>query len=69
MILLKMMMCKRYWPKIYSRQEVKYWKFTWGKEIERYLVEIIAATRTPERYSDELARLITWGASPRVPCP
>ncbi|MBS1256396.1 MAG: hypothetical protein MAG581_02218 [Deltaproteobacteria bacterium] len=34
-------------------------------EIERYLVEIIAATRTPERYSDELARLITWGASPR----
>ena len=36
-----------------------------AEEIERYLVEIIAATRTPERYSDELARLITWGASPR----
>ncbi len=35
-------------------------------EIERYLVEIIAATRTPERYSDELARLLTWGASPRA---
>jgi len=34
-------------------------------EIERYLVEIIAATRIPEKYSDELARLITWGASPR----
>ena len=34
-------------------------------EIERYLVEIIAATRTPEKYSDDLARLITWGASPR----
>ena len=31
-----------------------------AEEIERYLVEIIAATRTPERYSDELARLITW---------
>ena len=36
-----------------------------AEEIERYLVEIIAATRTPERYSDELARLITWGSSPR----
>ncbi len=36
-----------------------------AEEIERYLVEIIAATRTPERYSDELANLITWGASPR----
>ena len=36
-----------------------------AEEIERYLVEIIAATRTPERFSDELARLITWGASPR----
>ena len=35
-------------------------------EIERYLVEIIAATRTPERYSDELVRLLTWGASPRA---
>ena len=34
-------------------------------EIERYLVEIIAATRTPEKYSDDLARLITWGSSPR----
>ena len=28
-------------------------------------MEIIAATRTPERYNDELARLITWGSSPR----
>jgi len=36
-----------------------------AEEIERYIVEIIAATRIPERYSEELARLITWGASPR----
>ena len=35
-------------------------------EIERYIVEIISATRTPERYSDELARLLTWAASPRA---
>ena len=36
-----------------------------AEEIERYIVEIIAATRAPERYSNELARLVTWGASPR----
>ncbi len=35
-------------------------------EVERYLVEIISATRKPENFSDELARLITWGASPRA---
>jgi len=46
-----------------ARNEVL--KIYMAEEIERYLVEIIAATRTPERYSDELARLITWGASPR----
>ena len=34
-------------------------------EVEKYLVEIIVATRSPEIYSDDLARLITWGASPR----
>ena len=37
-----------------------------SSEVERYLVEIISATRKPEIYSDELARLITWGASPRA---
>mgnify|MGYP000928310583 CR=1 FL=1 len=31
----------------------------------RYLIEITSATRVPEKYSDELARLITWGVSPR----
>jgi len=35
-------------------------------EVERYLVELISATRKPENYSDELARLLTWGASPRA---
>ena len=46
-----------------ARNEVM--KTYMSPEIERYLVEIIAATRIPEKYSDELARLITWGASPR----
>ena len=35
-------------------------------ELEKYMVEIIAATRSPESYSDDLARLLTWGASPRA---
>tara|TARA_Y100001970_G_scaffold289861_1_gene421514 strand:+ start:608 stop:1618 length:1011 start_codon:yes stop_codon:yes gene_type:complete len=37
-----------------------------SSEVEKYLVEIIAATRSPENYSEELARLLTWGASPRA---
>lgn len=33
--------------------------------LERYLVEIVLASRTPARYDPELARRIAWGASPR----
>lgn len=34
-------------------------------EIERYIVEIIIATRHPERYDTEIAKYIQYGASPR----
>jgi MoxR-like ATPase len=34
--------------------------------LERYLIEIILATRNPARYSSELASWIQWGASPRA---
>jgi len=34
-------------------------------EMEKYIVSIISATRTPEKYSEELARWIDFGASPR----
>ena len=34
--------------------------------LERYLVELVLATRTPARYGDELARWIAFGASPRA---
>ena len=34
--------------------------------LERYLVEIVLATRTPARYGDDLARWIAFGASPRA---
>ena len=33
--------------------------------VERYLVELVLASRDPGRYDAELARRIAWGASPR----
>lgn len=34
-------------------------------QLERYLVELVLASRTPQRYDAGLARRIAWGASPR----
>jgi MoxR-like ATPase len=34
-------------------------------ELERYLVELVLASRDAARYDPELARRIAWGASPR----
>jgi len=34
-------------------------------ELERYLVELVAASRDPSPYDEELTRLIAYGASPR----
>lgn len=36
-----------------------------SETIERYIVDLVSATRTPERYSDELGSWIEVGASPR----
>lgn len=36
-----------------------------AESVERYLVELILASREPGRYDPELARRIAWGASPR----
>ncbi|MDP6206089.1 MAG: AAA family ATPase [SAR324 cluster bacterium] len=35
-------------------------------EVERYMVELVQATRTPERYHMELSEWIEWGGSPRA---
>ena len=35
-------------------------------EVERYMVELVQATRTPERYNQELSEWIEWGGSPRA---
>ena len=34
--------------------------------LERYLVELIIATRQPQKYSEQLASWIEFGASPRA---
>ncbi|MDC0534455.1 MoxR family ATPase [Francisellaceae bacterium] len=37
-----------------------------SEPLERYLVELVMATRNPERYSDELQSQIRYGVSPRA---
>ncbi len=37
-----------------------------GDNLERYLIEIILATRNPTPYGAELAGWVQWGASPRA---
>lgn len=37
-----------------------------AENLERYLIEIIMATRDPAPYGAELARWVQWGASPRA---
>ena len=34
--------------------------------LEEYLVQLVVATRQPERWSEDAARWIEWGASPRA---
>lgn len=46
-----------------ARQEIN--NIYIAENIERYIVDIIAATRTPAPYSEELAEWIQVGASPR----
>ena len=37
-----------------------------AESVEQYVVDLVIATRQPNRYSDDLARLINVGASPRA---
>jgi len=37
-----------------------------NKEIEKYIIEIVQATRHPEKYGIKLGRYIEWGGSPRA---
>jgi MoxR-like ATPase len=37
-----------------------------AETLERYLLEIVLATRTPSAYGQDLAKWIAYGASPRA---
>ncbi len=37
-----------------------------AEPLERYLVELVLATRDPSRYAQELSGWVQWGASPRA---
>ena len=47
-----------------ARDEVL--KLYMGENLERYLIEIVLATRNPAAYGAELASWVQWGASPRA---
>ena len=46
-----------------ARQEVL--NIQMAPELEEYIIQFIMATREPERYDKEIARLLRYGASPR----
>ncbi len=46
-----------------ARQEIL--NLPMAPELEEYIVQFIMATREPERYDKEIARLLRYGASPR----
>lgn len=46
-----------------AREEIA--KVQISEFMERYIVDIISATRSPEKYSEKLASWIAYGASPR----
>ena len=46
-----------------ARQEINEIKSS--ESIEQYIVALVSATRSPEKYSEELAKWIEFGASPR----
>lgn len=47
-----------------ARQEVL--KIHTSKSLEHYLVQLVMATRNPQKYSNELQRWVRYGASPRA---
>jgi MoxR-like ATPase len=46
-----------------ARKEIAQVKIS--EELEKYMVSLISATRYPEKFDEELAKLIEFGASPR----
>lgn len=47
-----------------ARQEVL--AIHMAESVEKYLLQLVLATRQPESYGDDLARWVQWGGSPRA---
>lgn len=47
-----------------AREEIA--KVTISENMEKYIVDIVSATRTPEKYGEDLAKWIEFGGSPRA---
>lgn len=52
-------------PEIVFEARVEIGNVTIAENMERYIVDIVSATRYPEKYSEELALWLEYGASPR----
>jgi len=53
-------------PKLIIKMQQFVKKIYLDKEIEKYIVRIIDATRNPAKYNLKYAKYIDWGASPRA---
>ena len=53
-------------PEIIVRMQEDTQKIYLSPEIEKYIIEIVQATRKPQEYGIELGKYIEWGGSPRA---
>ncbi len=52
-------------PEIIFEARKEIGNVTIAENMERYIVDIISATRYPEKYNEEIATWVDYGASPR----
>ncbi|MEI6865918.1 MoxR family ATPase [Flavicella sp.] len=52
-------------PKVVFKAREEIANVSISENMERYIVDLISATRTPEKYTKDLAKWIEYGASPR----
>ncbi len=52
-------------PKVIFEAREEIAKITISEAMEKYIVDIISATRHPKKYNEELAQWLDYGASPR----
>lgn len=57
---------KKLSPEIIFKARKEIDEISISEEMEQYIVDIVTATRYPEKYNEELSRFIDFGASPRA---